>query len=104
MATKSRGGKSARPRSGELKRNVVPDKLDLRDRRYLPAVARPPAERLLPDRKVPLPVLNQETTNACTGFALAAVVTYLRRRHLGVKEPAAAPFMIYSMARRYDEF
>ena len=104
MAAKPRGGKPAGPRPGQLKRNVVPDKLDLRDRRYLPAVARPPAERMRPDPKIPLPILNQENTNACTGFALAAVVTYLRRRHLGAKEPAVSPFMIYSMARRYDEF
>ncbi len=104
MATKARSGKSTGSASRRPKRNVVPDKLDLRDRRYMPAVVRPPGDRMLPDRRVPLPVLDQENTNACTGFALAAVVTYLRRRHLGAKEPAVAPFMIYSMARRYDEF
>ena len=104
MATKPRSGKSTGPGPRRLRRNVVPDKLDLRDRRYMPAVAQPPAERMLPNPRIPLPVLDQENTNACTGFALAAVVTYLRRRHIGVKEPAVAPYMIYSMARRYDEF
>ena len=104
MATKPRSGKSKGSGPRGLKRNVVPDKLDLRDRRYMPAVARPPGDRMLPDRRIPLPVLDQENTNACTGFALATVVTSLRRRHLGAKEPAVAPFMIYSMARRYDEF
>jgi hypothetical protein len=104
MAKKPRTGKSPAARPRQLKHNVVPDKVDLRDRRYLPAVAQPPGERMRPDPKIPLPVLDQANTNACTGFALASVVTYLRRRHLGAKEPAAAPFMIYSMARRYDEF
>jgi hypothetical protein len=104
MARKAQSGKPSNTGPRGLKRNVVPDKVDLRDRRYMPAVARPPAERMLPDAKVPLPILDQKNTNACTGFALATLVTYLRRRHLGVKEPAASAFMIYSMARRYDEF
>ncbi len=84
-------------------RNVVPDRLDLRDRVYLPPVAVVPGLTLTP--KTIIPVLNQKQTNACTGFALASVVYHLqhtaKRKHM---DYSVAPFMLYSMARRYDEF
>ena len=84
-------------------RNVVPDRLDLRDRVYMPPVAVVPGLTLAP--KTNIPVLNQKQTNACTGFALASVVHHLqytaKRKHL---DCCVAPFMLYSMARRYDEF
>ena len=84
-------------------RNVVPDRLDLRDRPYTPPVAVIPGQELLP--RIDVPVLDQGQTNACTGFALASVVYQLQ---LAAKhEPAqcsVSPFMLYSMARRYDEF
>jgi len=83
--------------------NVVPDRLDLRDRMYMPPVAVIPGQQLNPGFN--LPVLHQGETNACTGFALASVVYALQR---AAKRPAAecrvSPFMLYSMARRYDEF
>jgi len=84
-------------------RNVVPDRLDLRDRLYMPPVS------VVPDAmfaaKTVIPVLKQGQTNACTGFALASVVYHLqyaakRKRN----EYRVSPFMLYSMARRYDEF
>ena len=87
--------------SRSLKRNVVPDRLDLRDRPYLPAIAVTPMAELLP--RVPLPVLDQGSTNACTGFALSNTVHFLLRQR-DPKAPKISPFMIYSMARRYDEF
>jgi hypothetical protein len=84
---------------------VVPDRLDLRDRLYQPAVDTAPAPRLLSITKVPLgPPLDQADTNACTGFALAAVVDFLRRRADPRDRVGVSPFMLYSMARRYDEF
>src|SRR5687767_9249144 len=87
----------------DLRRNVVPDRIDLRDRPYLPpVVVIPDPER--PPRAV-IPVLHQESTNACTGFALASVVHLLE--HTAKREPPnirISPFMLYSMARRYDEF
>lgn len=85
------------------KRNVVPDRLDLRDRPYLPPVAVAPGPALEP--RSGIPVLNQHDTNACTGFALASVLYHLQR--LAQCKPAhysVSPFMLYSMARRYDEF
>ncbi|HET6720196.1 MAG TPA: hypothetical protein VFH22_11145, partial [Rhodocyclaceae bacterium] len=87
---------SAMPR-----RNVVPDALDLRDRPYQPPVGVQPGVELTPDRT--LPVLFQGESSACTGFALASVVHHLQR-HRDAKAPAVSPWMIYSMARRYDEF
>jgi hypothetical protein len=84
-------------------RNVVPDRLDLRDRVYMPPVAVVPGLTFAP--KTQIPVLNQKQTNACTGFALASVVYQLqhsaKRKQL---DCYVSPFMLYSMARRYDEF
>lgn len=85
-------------------RNVVPDRLDLRDRPYMPPVAVIPGQRLEPKFDIP-PVLDQGQTNACTGFALASVVYHLQRA--AKRNPAecrVSPYMVYSMARRYDEF
>ncbi|CAN5859929.1 C1 family peptidase [soil metagenome] len=83
--------------------NVVPDRLDLRDRVYLPPVGVIPARTLPP--RADIPVLDQQQTSACTGFALASVVYQLQ--HSAGRAPAECPvsaFMLYSMARRYDEF
>src|SRR5256712_13741493 len=84
------------------KRNIVPDRPDLRDRPYIPVLHAPPPPEMAPQLK--LPVLNQERTNACTGFALASVVNFLLRKHRDPAAPPMSPFMLYSMARRYDEF
>ena len=83
-------------------RNVCPDKLDLRDRPYRPAIALQPPQSFIP--KFVLPVLNQLETNACTGFALANVVNHLLIKSGRAKEAPVSPFMLYSMARRYDAF
>jgi hypothetical protein len=58
------------------KRSAVPDRLDLRDRLYLPPVAVVPGVTFAP--KTNIPVLDQGQTNACTGFALASVVYQLQ--------------------------
>jgi len=85
------------------KRSVVPDRLDLRDRLYMPSVAVVPGLAL--DPMTNIPVLDQGQTNACTGFALASVVYHLqataKRKQMDF---CVSPFMLYSMARRYDEF
>lgn len=84
-------------------RPVVPDRLDLRDRPYIPAVAVVPGAVCEPPTG--MPVLDQGRTNACTGFALASVVYHLQRAaKRQADEWSASPFMLYSMARRYDEF
>ena len=86
-----------------LKRSAVPDRLDLRDRFYQPSIAVVP--NLALDPKTNIPVLDQRQTNACTGFALASVVYHLqqtaKRKQM---DWCVSPYMLYSMARRYDEF
>lgn len=92
--------RKAAPPAG-TRRNVVPDALDLRDRPYQPAIAVSPQPTFPPRRK--LPVLQQGTSSACTGFALASVVHFLQQERAATAPPVS-PWMLYSMARRYDEF
>jgi hypothetical protein len=69
----------------------------------MPPVAVVPGVKLDPTLKTP--VLDQGETNACTGFALATVVYHLQRTAKRKRQDySVAPFMLYSMARRYDEF
>ena len=89
--------------TSNLKRNVVPDRIDLRDRPYLPAVGIIPGTSL--DPVTDIPVLFQRSTNACTGFALASVLFHLQRAaKRDLAQCSVSPYMLYSMARRYDEF
>ncbi|MET0335429.1 MAG: C1 family peptidase [Rhizobacter sp.] len=83
-------------------RVAKPDPPDARDRPFRPQVSLPPAATLFP--ALPLPIKNQGDTNACTGFGLALVVEHLLRSAKRERTPAISSFMLYSMARRYDEF
>ena len=83
-------------------RSVSPDSIDFRDRLYAPQVERAPAQQKFPPPHAHHPVLNQAHTDACTGFGLATVIHVLlsrRDRKLAVQ---VAPFMLYGMARHYD--
>lgn len=94
---------AAKKSPSPLKHNVVPDSIDLRDRPYQPTVAVIPGATLEP--RINIPVLNQGGTSACTGFSLASVIYHLQ--HKAKRSPAlcnVSPYMLYSMARRYDEF
>jgi hypothetical protein len=106
--------------------DVRPDRVDIRDREYQPALrslepvypAPATIARLLP--KYRSLVLDQGQEGACTGFGLAAVVNYLQwsrswREILltggsGEKldEPekvsSVSPRMLYHLARLYDEW
>lgn len=82
--------------------NVTPDRLDLRDRPYLPAVALAPPPLLR--NRTKLEVLDQGSSSACTGFALATVLNHLLVQSGRARDADASPWMLYSMARRYDEF
>src|SRR5262245_52653970 len=94
-----------------------PDRLDLRDREYTPAVVSLPKQwpddasirRLLPGYCKAGLVLDQGTEGACTGFGLACVVNYLHWRFKlehGIKgaQPSVSPRMLYHLARFYDEW
>lgn len=102
-AASAKGARAARSAPATAwKRVARPDAIDFRDRSYLPSVATVPPPSLMPAPG--LPVEDQGETNACTGFALATVVNQLLRRAGREARPRVAPFMLYSMARRYDEF
>ena len=94
-----------------------PDRLDLRDREYLPQLlSLPPRWPVDPDLATWIPeyvaaglVLDQGQEGSCTGFGLAGVVDYLlfRRRISAAgslkSEPVSAR-MLYHLARFYDEW
>jgi hypothetical protein len=65
-----------------------------------------PTERPLSDYlKAGIPILDQGREGACTGFGLATVIHYLLRTRRVVPDRAAvSPWMLYEMARRYDEW
>lgn len=96
--------KQRKPSTTEYKRSVRPDPIDFRDLIYRPSISVIPTLRLIPPPPLRLPVKNQRATSACTGFALSLVVEYLLRRSGRDERAQVSPFMLYSMARRYDEF
>ncbi len=81
---------------------VVPDHLDLRDRMYQPPVGLAVGQEKRPG--IHIRVRDQKNTSACTGFALGTVVDTLLSRSGRAKLAPVSRFMIYDMARRYDEF
>lgn len=83
------------------RRNVRPDPVDLRDWEYRPSIAVAPSDVMLP--LDPNPTKQQGETNACTGFALATVIEYLLDRGRRPVQVISG-HMLYSMARRYDEW
>src|SRR3954471_10172675 len=83
-----------------------PDTLDFRDLMFTPTLIEVPTEHpLAAYRKWKVPILNQGTEGACTGFGLATVIHYLlRSRSVVPDRDAVSPRMLYEMARRYDEW
>jgi hypothetical protein len=97
--------------------DVRPDRLDLRDRMYLPPTLRlPPRYPADTDIHGTIDsylkqglVLDQGADGACTGFGLAAVINYLLWvRALETDETknfkSVSPHMLYDLARFYDEW
>jgi hypothetical protein len=80
--------------------------MDFRDVMFVPTLIEVPTTRPLADyRKVKVPILDQGTEGACTGFGLATVANYLLQVRKVV--PDAVPVsarMLYECARRYDEW
>lgn len=83
-----------------------PDTLDFRDLMYVPTLVEVPSFMDVADYlKVGVPVLDQGREGACTGFGLATVANYLlRRRKVLPDDTPVSPWMLYNMARRYDEW
>ncbi len=83
-----------------------PDTADFRDRLFEPTLIevppRLPVERF---RRARVPVLDQGPDGACTGFGLATVVHFLlRTRSVEPDRTRVSPWMLYDLARRYDEW
>jgi len=83
------------------------DTVDFRDRLYEPTLVEVPT-RMPPDayRKRRIPILDQGTEGACTGFGLATVVHFLLRNRKASPHDGerVSPWMLYAMAKRYDEW
>jgi hypothetical protein len=100
----------------DLSLDARPDRLDLRDRAYLPPLGSlptqwPPHEQVkkwLPAYAEQGLVLNQGSEGACTGFGLAAVINFLlfvRSNEAGAESSQkVSPAMLYQLARLYDEW
>lgn len=93
-----------------IKTNALPDPFDELDLLYRPRLP------LLPnqvDRRAGIPVLDQKG-NSCTGQAVAALINTVLSDELSRKPAHGAPrkslrtrvspYMIYALARRYDEY
>lgn len=82
-----------------FKANVVPDVFDARDLDYRPRLQ--PLPKVLDARPEDHFVLEQ-AGNSCTGHAVAAMINTVLA---GQQDPVhVSPYMLYSLARRYDEF
>jgi pimeloyl-ACP methyl ester carboxylesterase len=94
-----------------------PDRLDLRDREFTPALESLPKQfpkdeeirEFVPQYCKAGLVLDQGEEGACTGFGLACVVNYLLWRQrlkngLQGKQDTVSPRMLYHLARFYDEW
>lgn len=83
-----------------------PDTLDFRDLMYVPTLVEvQPSVALEEYQGLGVPVLDQGSEGACTGFGLATVVNYLlRTRDVTPDNTVASPYLLYHLARRYDEW
>lgn len=100
--TRKRRESQRAPSEASFERSAKPDAFDARDMLFRPNISVTPKSEMVP--VMGLTVKHQGETSACTGFALSTVVEYLLRKSERDPRPAISPFMLYSMARRYDEF
>lgn len=108
MSTKKKIRLADRSRGGKIygrSVNALKDVPDVRDRLYEPTLS--PLKRKLP-RPEKLVVLDQGQHNACTGFALAAVIHRLMTLNptsdAATRARVVSPHMLYLNARRHDEW
>ena len=119
---KTRGSRKAvaspdRSRFSNATFDARPDRLDFRDKAYLPPLSSlapcfpddATIARFIPAYVKAKLILDQGREGACTGFGLACVINYLTfvRRAGGdnaAKFRPVSPRMLYELARRYDEW
>ena len=96
------GSKRAKARTFDVRR----DTLDFRDKMFVPTLIEVPTERELQRyREFRIPILNQGSEGACTGYGLATVVNYLLTTRKVVSDcNPVSPRMLYELAKRYDEW
>lgn len=96
------GSKRAKARTFDVRR----DTLDFRDKMYVPTLIEVPTEHELQRyREFRIPILNQGSEGACTGYGLATVVNYLLTTRKVVSDcNPVSPRMLYELAKRYDEW
>lgn len=94
------------PRKTRRTLDARPDTLDFRDRMFTPTLIEVKTERSLESyRAAGVPILDQGSEGACTGFGLATVVHYLLRTRTVIPDDMEiSPRMLYNLARRYDEW
>ncbi len=90
------------------------DAADLRDRLFQPSAISLPDEfpeqkqlvQFLPAYTGAKLILDQGREGACTGFGLSCVINYLRwvKAGLPAKMESVSPRMLYTLARRHDEY
>ena len=80
--------------------NAVPDPFDARDLEYRPRLQRLPDD--IDQRAGGRRFVYEQEGQSCTGHAVAAVINHV----LGSTTASArvSPYMLYRLARRYDEF
>lgn len=114
-AGKGRAAPSLRPAESRHKvSRTKPDAADLRDRLFMPMATSLPAEfpseahvgKYLPAYTAARLILNQGKEGACTGFGLTCVINYLRWIQAGNPKTmsSVSPRMLYTLARRHDEY
>ena len=111
MAKTAAPGTITIPGVGHFAANALPDPFDSRDLEYRPGLERLPD--VLDQRQGAREryVMHQEGSS-CTGHALAAVINAVLARTnrarwsriLPRSYPHVSPYMLYHLARRYDEF
>lgn len=86
--------------------DALPDTVDFRDTIFIPTLVRvTPISDLTKYRSFKIPVLDQGTQGACTGYGLATVANYLLRvRGENPTADEVSAWMLYTMAKRYDEW
>ncbi len=80
--------------------NALPDPFDARDLEYRPRLQVLPSDI---DQRAAAPhYVYTQSGQSCTGHAVAAVINHVLRATTPAKR--VSPYMLYRLARRYDEF
>ncbi|MBY5794988.1 C1 family peptidase [Rhizobium leguminosarum] len=97
---------TARKISSKRTFDALADTIDFRDAVFAPTLIRVESETDIGTYyNLRIPVLDQGSEGACTGFGLATVANYLLK--VRGRDPTAdevSAWMLYAMAKRYDEW